>query len=61
MYELRWWNSANECINVGGKYSMAFDTFDDARSAAEAFRKEAIKNGAVEMDINNRFYLILND
>ena len=61
MYEVRWWNIANECISVSGKYSMAFDTFEDAWDAAKALVKSAVKSGAQEMSINNQFYMILDD
>jgi len=57
-YEVRFWNSANECIKVGGKYSHSFNSFEDAMESAEALLASAFKNGAVEMDINNEFYSI---
>ena len=61
MFEVRFWNTMNECIKVGGKYSHVFDTFGDAWDAANAFLKYAEEHGAVEMDINNDFYVIVQD
>lgn len=58
-YSLRFWNKANECIRVGGKYEHVFDTSEDAFNAANAFLISAVKSGAVEMDINNDFYEII--
>lgn len=60
-YEVRFWNAANECIKVGGKYSHVFDTFEDAWDSANALLKAAVRLGAVEMDINNSFYEIVDD
>lgn len=57
-YCVRFWNKANENIRIGGKYSHYFDTFEDAMDSANALLKVAVKNGAVEMDINNKFYSI---
>ena len=61
LYEVRFWNKANECIMVGGKYSHAFESFEDAWDSANAMLKNAVKRGAVSMDINNDFYPILDD
>ena len=61
MYTVRFWNKANECINVGGKYLHYFDTYADAWDAANAMLATAHKCGAVEMDINNDFYPIIED
>lgn len=61
MFTVRFWNSMNECIRVGGKYQHEFDSFEDAWNAANALLKNAHKHGAVEMDINNDFYQIIED
>ena len=61
MYTLRFWNKANECIEVGGRYSHDFDTKDDAFNVAYALIKSAHKKGAVEIDIDNEFYSIIED
>lgn len=61
VYEVRFWNIADENIKVAGKYSHSFDTFEDAWEAANALLKAAYKNGAVAMDINNDFWPIEND
>lgn len=60
-YCLRFWNSANECVLVAGKYMHECETFEDAFEMANAFLKSAYKKGAVELDINNEFYDIVND
>lgn len=61
MYTVRFWNNKCECIKVGGKYFHDFDTLDDAWDAANALIKNAYKCGAVEMDINNTFFPIIED
>ena len=61
MYTVRFWNKANECVKVGGKYNHDFDSYDDAMDAANALVKSAYKIGAVQMDINNDFYPIISD
>ena len=60
-YDVRFWNKANECIRIGGKFVHTFDTLDDAMDAANALVKEAHKLGAVEMDINDELYEIKED
>lgn len=60
-YSIRFWNKACECINVGGKYSHEYETFSDAWDAANALIISAYNSGAVEMDINNEFYPIIDD
>ena len=61
MFTVRFWNKANECIKICGKYSHTFDTYEDAWDAANALIKKAHKLGAVEVDINNSFYPIVED
>lgn len=61
MYTVRFWNVANECIWIGGCHSFAFESFDEAWDAANALLKAAVLEGAVEMDINNKFWDILDD
>lgn len=61
VFTVRFWNAADECINVGGKYGHDFDTFEDAWNAANALLLAAHKKGAVEMDINNDFYPIIEE
>ena len=61
MFTVRFWNSSGECIQICGKYHLTFDTYEDAWDAANALVKEAHKQGAVEMDINNSFYPIIKD
>lgn len=61
MYAIRFWNKANECIRVGGKFMHEFDTWQDAWDAANAMIQSAHNHGAVEMDINNEFYDIYED
>lgn len=58
MYSVRFWNEQRENIEVGGKYMHTFNTEADAWDAAYALVAAAEKNGAVAMDINNRFYLM---
>lgn len=60
-FTVRFWNAADECINVGGKYGHDFDAFEDAWNAANALLLAAHKMGAVEMDINNDFYPIIDE
>ena len=65
IYEIRFWGSHDgsvmENIKVGGKYSHAFDTWQDAWDAANALLKSACRKGAEQMDINNKFYSIVDD
>lgn len=62
MFSVRFWNIAGENIKVGGKYMYeGYSTFMDAWESANALLKSAVKNGAVEMDINNKFYQIINE
>lgn len=62
MFSVRFWNIAGENIKVGGKYMHeGYSTFMDAWESANALLKSAVKNGAVEMDINNSFYQIINE
>lgn len=56
MYTIRFWNIANECIMIGGRYSHIFETFEDAWESANALLVNAYSNGATQMDINNEFY-----
>lgn len=60
-YVVRFWNEANECIWVGGKYGHEFNTYSDAWNAANALLIAAHNSGAVEVDINNEFFQILDD
>ena len=60
-YSVRFWNASNECIRVAGKYAHDFDSFDDVWDAANALLNAAYNIGAVEMDINNEFYRIIED
>lgn len=62
MFEIRFWNSDGACVEVGGKYSRSFESYDDAWESAEALLKYAYEQrGAVEMDINGDFYWIYDD
>ena len=61
MYTIRFWNRANENIMVGGKYSHTFNTPEEAWDSANALLISAVRYGAVEMDMNNEFYEIIND
>lgn len=61
MFTIRFWNSANENICVGGKYSHDFFSLEDAWDGAYALVESAYKLGAVAMDINNEFWNILDD
>lgn len=61
MYTVRFWNEANECIRIAGQFGHDFDNWQDAWNAANAFMKGAYELGAVEMDINNEFYEIIED
>lgn len=58
IYTVRFWNVANECISVGGKYLHDFDTYEDAYNGACALLKSAVAHGATDMDINNEFFTI---
>lgn len=60
-YEVRFWNKWGECIKIGGKYSHAFETYQDAWDGANALLISAHKKHAVEMDINNEFFPIIED
>ena len=59
MFNVRFWNKADENIRVGGKYSHEFETYEDAMDGANALLINAHKHGAVEMDINNEFFDII--
>ena len=61
MYTVRFWNVADENIKVGGRYAHNFNTMADAWNAANALLKSAYNKGAVDMDINNSFYPIIED
>lgn len=61
LFTVRFWNTADENIAVGGKYSYDFATFDDAWDGANALIKEAHNLGAIEMDINGDFWDIIDD
>lgn len=61
IYEIRFWNIADENIMVGGKYSHSFNTEKDAWNGANALLLSAYKKGAVLMDMNNVFYPIVED
>lgn len=60
-YTIRFWNIAGENIKVAGKYSFDFGTRESAMMGAEALLLRAYKLGAVEMDLNNEFYPIVED
>lgn len=61
MYTIRFWNTANENIKVGGQYAFDFETEEEAWSAAAGLAKAALKKGAVDVDMNNKFYEIIDD
>ena len=61
VYCVRFWNKANECIRVGGKYWHEFDSEEEAMQGANALLRAAVRAGAVEADINNKFYAIEDD
>lgn len=61
MYTIRFWNAANENIMIAGKYSHDYESYEDAWNAANAFLINAVKHGAVEVDINNVFFPIIDD
>ena len=61
IYTVRFWNVANECINVGGKYIHDFESYEDAWNGANALLRCAYDCGAIEADINNEFFSIVND
>lgn len=61
MFTVRFWNIADTNIMVAGKFSHDFDTWEDAWNGANALLLSAHKLGAVEMDINNEFYPIIED
>lgn len=61
MITIRFWNVANECINVGGRYLHYAETEADAWNMATALLKAAHRKGAVEMDMDNQFYQIIDD
>lgn len=61
MYTVRFWNRADECIMVAGSYQHNFETYKDAWNGANALLITAHSKGAVEMDINNDFYPIIED
>lgn len=60
-YGVRFWNKANECMIISGKNIHYFDTWKDAWNAANAMLKYAHSQGAVEVDINNKFFDIIDD
>ena len=60
-YTVRFWNRAGENIKVGGKYMHDFDSFADAMESGNALCKAAWGAGAVEADINNEFYPIVDE
>ena len=61
VYLVRFWNKANECIRVGGKYWHEFDSEEEAMQGANALLRAAVRAGAVEADIDNKFYAIEDD
>lgn len=61
IYTVRFWNVANECMNIDGLYMHSFDSYENAWNGAVAMLERAYNLGAVEMDINNEFFDIVND
>lgn len=58
---LRFWNIANENIQVDGSYCFTCDGLKEAEDLAESLKDKAIGLGAIWMDINNDFYCINED
>lgn len=61
VYTVRFWNEADECIIFDGHSQFIAYSFDDAFNLAYALLGMAVAHGAVEMDINNSFYPIIDD
>ena len=57
IYNVRFWNNADECILVNDEYNHYFCTKEQALD----FAKNNIVNECTEIDINNEFYYIIED
>ena len=61
MFTVRFWNKSSECVMVKGKYLHEFLTWNDAWETTKELLLDAFKVGAIEVDINNRFFPIVED